>query len=405
MALNAHALLIGVAGYRHIRSLPPVADTEDLAAILRDPEAGDYDPAHVAVLQDASATRAAILDGIDQLAGRAGPGASALLYFSGHGGRAGDGSSYLMAHDSRWGSSDELAATAIPSELLRARLAAVRADQVTVILDCCHASSLAQAKDLHAPGRELGDLDRAALGALGGPGRAIMAASRGGGSAYVVAGARHGLFTGHLLAGLRGAAAGSDGMVRVLDLYHHVQRNVVARMPDQRPFLKAELEDNYPIARCRRGPALTAVAPPSRFAYDVFVTFASDERDAAWARLFVRLLEDRGVRVCTEERDAELGGDRLRQVEQLIESSRYTMPILTPRFTGDTFRRLHDVMAQHLGIEDGIARLIPLVREPCEARLGLRALVHLDMIRDEHVVPGIERLVRTLRRAAAPAAR
>jgi hypothetical protein len=54
-------------------------------------------------------------------------------------------------------------------------------------------------------------------------------------------------------------------------------------------------------------------------------------------------------------------------------------------------------MAQQLGIEDGRARLVPVVREACEARLGLRMLVHLDMIRDENVVPGIDRLVRALR--------
>jgi hypothetical protein len=63
-----------------------------------------------------------------------------------------------------------------------------------------------------------------------------------------MSGARHGLFTEHLIAGLRRAAAGPDGLVRVLDLYHHVQRNVIARQPAQRPVLKTELEDNFPVA-------------------------------------------------------------------------------------------------------------------------------------------------------------
>jgi hypothetical protein len=60
------------------------------------------------------------------------------------------------------------------------------------------------------------------------------------------------------------------------------------------------------------------------------------------------------------------------------------------------------VLTHQLGVEDGIARLIPVVREPCEARLGLRSLVHLEMIRDEAVLPGIERLVGTLRRQRSP---
>lgn len=225
-----------------------------------------------------------------------------------------------------------------------------------------------------------------------------MAAARGDGSAYVMSGARHGLFTEHLLAGLRGAAAGADGLVRVLDLYDHVQRNVVARCPDQRPVLKTEMEDNYPVALCPRaaGATLTAAAPPTGFAYDVLVVYTPAEPDRAWALSFVRQLEDRGVRVCIEERDAELGRIRLLEIERLVTTSRFTVPVLTPRFTTGQLHELQTVMAQQLGIEDGTARLIPIVREPCEARLGLRMLVHLDMIRDENVVPGVERLVQVL---------
>src|SRR5690349_10135845 len=129
MPLNAHALLIGVSQYREIRPLPAVADTDDLAAVLRDPASGDY--GHVDVLQDASATRAAILDSLDQLATRAGPGATALVYFSGHGGSR-DGRSYLMPCDSTWETAAELDATAISSQLLDAKLAAIRADRITI---------------------------------------------------------------------------------------------------------------------------------------------------------------------------------------------------------------------------------------------------------------------------------
>jgi len=192
-------------------------------------------------------------------------------------------------------------------------------------------------------------------------------------------------------------------LIRVLDLYHHVQRNVIARNPAQRPVLKTELEDNYPIALAQGSarPALTATASPASFAYDVLLVCSPDERDSAWARSFIHLLEDRGVRVCTEELDAELGGQRMLEIERLVSASRFTLPVLTPRFSAGRFQELQTVMAQHLGIEDGRARLIPIVREPCDVRLGLRMLVPLDMIRDEHVIPGIERLVRTLRKHAA----
>jgi hypothetical protein len=413
MNLNAHALVIGVSQYRHIQPLPSVADAEDLAGVLRDPAACGYDPASVTLLQESDATREQILDELDRLGRTAGPDATALVYFSGHGGSWPGGDSYLMPIEGEWGSSDRLEATAISSRLLGDKLAAIRAERLLVILDSCHAAGLAQPRGAR-PARSTGSaanegwvpaLADSALGRLAtGRGRAVMAAAGSDGSSYVLAGARHGLFTEHLIAGLRGAAGGSDGVVRVLDLYHHVQRNVVARFPAQRPVLKAEMEDNYAVALCPSAarPALTAAADPSEFTYDVLLVCAPDDRDRAWARVFIRLLEERGVRVCTADLDAELGRARVLELDRLVSTSRFTLPVLTPRFSAGRFEELQTVLAQQLGVEDGIARLIPVVREPCEARLGLRALVHLDMIRDENVAPGIERLVRTLRRQAAP---
>jgi hypothetical protein len=404
MSLDGYALIIGISQYQHIRALPRVTDAEDLAGVLRDPSACGYDPTNVTLLQDADATRAAIVDALDRLGQRAGPESTAFVYFSGHGGRPpGDGGdSYLMPIDGEWGSQERLEATALSSRIFGDKLAAIRAERLTVILDSCHAASLAQAKNVRMPAW-IPELADDALGRLAtGRGRVVMAAARGDGSAYVMSGARYGLFTEHLIAGLRGAASGTDGLVRVLDLYHHVQRNVVARCPDQQPVLKTELEDNYPLALSPRTarPALDARSPPTDFAYDVLVVYSPDDRDRAWARSLIRLLEERGVRVCTEERDAELGEERVRELERLVSTSRFILPMLTPRFSTGRFQELQTMMALHLGVEDGRARLIPIVREPCVARLGLRMLVHFDMIRDENVVPGIERLVRTLRKHA-----
>src|SRR3954471_5224783 len=134
---NAHAVVIGVSQYRRIRPLPSVADAEGVAGVLRDPAAGGYDPANVALVQESDATRDQILDELDRLARRAGPGATALVYFSGHGGTWPGGDSYLMPIEGDWGSPDRLDTTAISSRLLGDRLAAIRAERLTVILDCC----------------------------------------------------------------------------------------------------------------------------------------------------------------------------------------------------------------------------------------------------------------------------
>jgi len=402
---NAHALVIGASQYLHLPPLPPVDDAADLAGVLRDPAACGYDPANVVVLQESQATRDRIIDELDRLGQRAGPDATAVVYFSGHGGQSPGGDSYLMPIDGKWGSPGRLEATAISSRLLTEKLAGIAAERLTVILDCCHAAGLAQPRDVIVDAWQPVLTDDALAQLATGRGRVVMAASRGDGASYVPHASRYGLFTEHLIAGLRGAAGGADGVVRVLDLYHHVQRNVVARNPDQRPVLKTELEDNYPVALCRRGgaPALSAPAQPVELAYDVLVVYSTAERDRAWARsTLIRLLDEQGVRVCVEELDADLGRPRVLEIERLVSASRYTVPVLTAQFSAGRFQELQTVVAQHVGIEDGRARLIPIVREPCEARLGLRLLVALDMIRDEDVAPGIARLVRTLRQPAPP---
>src|SRR6185295_18007610 len=83
---NAHAVVIGVSQYRRVQPLPSVADAESVAGVLRDPDAGGYDPANVVLLQESDATREQILDELDRLGREARPDEIALVYFSGHGG-------------------------------------------------------------------------------------------------------------------------------------------------------------------------------------------------------------------------------------------------------------------------------------------------------------------------------
>ena len=76
------------------------------------------------------------------------------------------------------------------------------------------------------------------------------------------AGARFGLFTSHLLDGLRGAAASADGYVRVFDLFEYVQPLVTPSRRDQHPVFKAEVEENFAVAASPG--AVDAAAPPGR---------------------------------------------------------------------------------------------------------------------------------------------
>jgi uncharacterized ParB-like nuclease family protein len=247
---DAHALVIGISVYQRVRPLPPVQDAQDVAATLADPARCGYAAANIHVLVEEQATRAAILEALDQLAARTRPSSTAFIYFSGHGGavpRRDLDTCYLMPVDGRWGDPAELEETAISGAELSRRLRALGASRVTVVLDCCRAAGLAEPKDIEvAP--PFGDLTRSSLPPLA-PGRAVLAASRANGFAYVTPGQRNGVFTRHLLDGLRGKASAAGGVIRIFDLFHYVQERVAAEQPGQRPVFKAELEENYPIAR------------------------------------------------------------------------------------------------------------------------------------------------------------
>src|SRR6185436_13323522 len=104
---------------------------------------------NVVLLQESDASREQILDELDRLGQRAGPGATALVYFSGHGGSWPGGDSYLLPIEGDWSSRDRLDATAISGQLLGDKLAAIRAERLTVILACCHAAGFAPPRDAH----------------------------------------------------------------------------------------------------------------------------------------------------------------------------------------------------------------------------------------------------------------
>lgn len=411
---EAHALVIGISAYQHVPRLRPTRDAQDIAAALIDPALCGYPAGNVRLLLEEQATRQAILAALDELAGRAGAHATVLVYFSGHGSRAaadGGHAYFLMPVDSRNQTFEELEATAIGSGELQARLAAIAADKMTIVLDCCRAAPLAEA-DLPTGGAPAGDLAapvpiEAVSPLARGRGRAVLAASRGDGVSYLPEGNEvHSLFTACFLRGLRGEAEGAGGVLRICDLYDYVQRHVVEQRPEQRPVFRAELEENYPIALlCGGATAIVELPPPpDEMSYDVFVTYCdADDTDRAWARqVMIPYLERRGLRVCFERRDFRLGFSRLKETERAVAASRYTVAVFSPAYIESDFDDYQALLAAHASIEAGAPRFIPLLRRACELALHQRMTALLDASRDPQVPAALERLARALRKPPAP---
>ena len=380
---DAHALVIGIP--------PGNADAQDMAEVLKDPALCGYPPGNVRVLIDSDATREAIYAGLDALARQTRETSTALLYFSGHGVRVrGTDRYYLLPSDGVKTSSDELARTAILNSELSARLRKVPAGRLTVVLDCCRASELASV--------ELSDDTVEPLAE--GRGRVVLAASSNG--AYKVE-ERNSAFTHHLLAGLRGQAEGVGGVIRVCDLFRYVQQKFAGEPIPQQPIFKAELEEDFPIARHRDARAEIPVAP-DELRYDAFVSYCSDDfDDRDWVEeVMVPRLERLGLRLCIESRDFQLGAPLIEEAERAVQESRYTVAVLTPAYMSGPFAQYQRVLAAHLGMESGAPRLIPLRRRDCELSLGERMAALLDVRRDKEVEAQLLKLAKQLRSAPQP---
>ncbi|WP_440030165.1 caspase family protein [Chromobacterium amazonense] len=258
---QGHALLIGVANYQQISSLPAAVlnDVIDVAAALTSPNYCGYVPANVVTLLDAEATRPAVLKGLSELATRANIDDTVCVFFSGHGGivgNPGDEDSILVTVDSDLA---DIKNTSISSDELAAALTRIKAKRLLVFIDACHAGGASISKNLtDAKGYSLksGYLENTFTKLAVGRGRALMASCRADEVSNVFLGARNSVFTTALLAGLRGAAdTNGSGFIKVFDLFHYISEEIPKLIPnDQHPVFKADnLEGNFPIALSHGG--------------------------------------------------------------------------------------------------------------------------------------------------------
>ena len=130
------ALIVACARYtdpglRRLRA--PASDARELAAVLQDPEVGDFvvrtllnEPAHVVNLA------------VEEFFADRRLGDLLLVHFSGHGVKDEDGELYLAASNTQLG---RLGATAVAAEFVRRRMNRSRSRRVVLLLDCCYAGA------------------------------------------------------------------------------------------------------------------------------------------------------------------------------------------------------------------------------------------------------------------------
>lgn len=252
---KGRALIIGIAAYRHVTQLPKsiLHDAQDLAQILQDGSYCGYPSSNVRLLLDADATKANIVAGLTWLAQSSSREDTVVVYFSGHGAQLSHGTNagtYLCPVDFEVA---QLADTGIETDEFSGLIDAIPAARVAVMLDACHSAGAGVFKDFGSGSVKWG-FSQPALEKLGhGIGRVILASSTADEVSMALGGMRNSLFTNFLIEGLRGKLLHhNDGVVRVLDLFTYVSVEVPKKAA-QHPVLKANTQDNFPIALLKGG--------------------------------------------------------------------------------------------------------------------------------------------------------
>jgi hypothetical protein len=133
------------------------------------------------------------------------------------------------------------------------------------------------------------------------------------------------------------------------------------------------------------------------FLYDVFISYRHQGQDGAWVRkLLLPRLKSEGLRVCIDYESFGLGAPLVLEMARAVEQSRYTLAILSEAYLESNFTELENVLAEHVGLEKSQRRLLAVLREPCQPRLGMRARLMLDMTDQEEFETGLARLISTL---------
>lgn len=259
---NGLALVVGISSYMLVEPLPSAVriDAEDVSRVVGDTVRGKFAPEQVRLLLDEDATADALRAGLVDAAASLEADDPFLLYFSGHGHRSninGVDHSWLLTYESDL---EDLASTSLAASELAALLDAIPSRRQIVLLDACHAGAVSTGKSgatTLPKGLGSDGLDELGRGA----GRAVLASCKPDEVSLVLRGERNSVFTSALLDALQGAAQDrGDGLVRVLDVFHHVAAEV-PRRADQHPVLRAEnLDANFPVARRVASPEATAPA-------------------------------------------------------------------------------------------------------------------------------------------------
>jgi serine/threonine protein kinase/uncharacterized caspase-like protein len=295
---NAVALLFGIGAYHAAERIAPLRyatrDARALARLLADPDVCGFPRDRVAVLTDRRASRRNMVRRLASWLPEQARGADlVLIYFAGHGvvaPLAGRDEGFLLPHDA---DPDEVLSSGLPMSDVARWIEGIDAGAVVVCLDCCHAGSILPREGLSLRGdRDMQIAPSLLQQRLGGRGRFLIASCDKGQKSIEAEEFGHGLFTYHLLEGLRAAGdRDGDGRVSVAELFSYVSaavsRDARARFQrEQTPWTSAVYNEDVFLSTVRPGKPRPTPSPqvPSTEEREAQETTSEDEEAIARLR-------------------------------------------------------------------------------------------------------------------------
>lgn len=202
-----YALVIGIGKFKDpdIPTLQfPAKDARDLAALLKDPKYGRFDPAHVVLLTDEQATRANILHALNDIAEKAREDDLVFLYFSSHGSPHQDdpgfqGVGYIVTYDT---SIRSLYIDSLEYADFSRKVALIKARRKVAFLDTCYSGQAKPgAKGMFIDSQGIDD--KTARLFLSGEGTYVITSSKSSERSFESEALRNGYFTYYLIAALK----------------------------------------------------------------------------------------------------------------------------------------------------------------------------------------------------------
>lgn len=114
--------------------------------------------------------------------------------------------------------------------------------------------------------------------------------------------------------------------------------------------------------------------PTQPFAYDVFVSYSSQDKTWVRGELLTRL-EAAGLTVFI---DFRIGAPSITEMERGVTTSRKTLLVLTPAYLASQWTAFETLMLQTLDPANRALRLIPLLKERCDLPTRIGMLTYVD---------------------------